>query len=99
MPEADQTPPVSTPDKVAAETKTRRRRRKRTRDATIQRRIHAQARERQVAWSEAGLPDVTEALTRKLTRDFAELRKTDRDAYAAGVPEGTPYRGRTWGPR
>lgn len=58
-------------------------------------RINARARERQVAWAETGQPDLTDALTHKLDRDFAELRRADRDDYATGTPEGEPFAGKT----
>lgn len=79
---------TSTPDKVAGEVKRKRRNRKRTQRATLQRKIHARAVERQEAWSETGLADLTDTLTRKLNRDFSDLRKTD-------PPEGDEFRGRT----
>ena len=79
---------TSTPDQVAGEVKRKRRNRKRTHRATIQRQINAKARERQGAWAETGQRDLTETLTRKLDRDFSELRQTD-------PPQGDPFKGRT----
>lgn len=57
--------------------------------------VNARARERQAAWAETGQPDLTDALTRKLRRDFSDLRQADREDYATGTPEGQPYGGRT----
>ena len=84
--------------KVAGETHERRtpRKRKRTRKQRTLRRIHAKARDRQIAWTE-GQPATAEALTIELNgRDdepngglYGELRDERR-----GNP-GQPYQGRS----
>lgn len=87
---------ASSPHAVADEApKKSRRPRKRTRRATALRRINGIARDRQGAWKEGGRSDLTDALTRKLRKEFATLRALDRADYAEGVPEGSPYSGRT----
>lgn len=47
---------------------------RRGRRAQLVGQINAKARERQQAWRETGQPDLTEELTRKLDRDFSDLR-------------------------
>lgn len=79
----------------APKRKARRGGKRRGRNATILRRIDARARERQQAWAETGHPDLTDALTRKLGRDFSDLRTADRDDYAHGTPEGDSFAGKT----
>lgn len=63
--------------------------RRRSRSSSLARRINAQAVERQEAWTETGQPDLTDTLTRKLDRDFAEVR--DNEAGNSGEP----FAGRT----
>lgn len=72
-----------------------RKRARRGRQARILRDINDRAAERQGAWLETGQRDLTDALTRKLDRDFQNLRTADREDYANGTPEGEPYRGKT----
>ena len=75
---------ASTPDNAldtrkpagADETKTRKRKprnRKHTRNASAARRIHAKARDRQIAWAENN-PTTVEALTGELEREYRALR-------------------------
>ncbi len=76
--------------KVAGETHERRtpRKRKRTRNQRTLRRIHAKARDRQIAWTE-GQPATAEALTAELENEYAELRiKRAGDI-------GAPFHGRS----
>lgn len=75
--------------------------RRRGRRAKVLRTIEAHVRERREVWGPTRTLDdalyVADVHDRKLDHDYEDLRTADREDYAAGTPEGDPYRGRTQG--
>ena len=70
--------------------------RNRSRRANLQRQIQTKAGERHEAYREGGQPRRTLALASDLEHLHEEKRDALREAHDFdGLPEGTPYRGRT----